>query len=339
MRPILGLRPREKKSERKMTTTSEDIDLQAAEWVARRDAGSLTPEGEAKFEAWLAADVRALGAYCRVEAALSRLERVGRVTKKELAAVRVQNAPAWSRRRFVLTGGVAASIATVGIVGTVLSFLSGETCYATGIGDVREFPLTDGSIITLNTNSEVSVKYTDETRRIHLLRGEALFDVAKNKRRPFVVFAGDTQVWAVGTSFSVSMLPSRPIQVLVKEGIVELKREAKGQMSPIRVNANTRVLSSTNDHVVAANLLPAKVARDLAWQYGRIAFDNQTLHDAANEFARYSDIRINIDPAVAHRTITGLFSSNDPIGFAKLTAAALDLQVEVNDKEVKLSAR
>ena len=79
-----------------------------------------------------------------------------------------------------------------------------------------------------------------------------------------------------------------------------------------------------------------KLVRDLAWQQGRIALDNQSLEDAAEEFARYSEIHVVVDPAVSDRTITGLFASNDPVAFAKAAAVVLKLQVEVRDSEVRI---
>jgi transmembrane sensor len=81
-----------------------------------------------------------------------------------------------------------------------------------------------------------------------------------------------------------------------------------------------------------------KLARDLEWQYGRIALDNETLVDAANEFARYSEVRIVVDPAVSNKTVTGLFASNDPIGFAKTAANVLRLTTEVRGNEVRIFA-
>jgi transmembrane sensor len=255
------------------------------------------------------------------------------------AQTRDSGAPMWTRRRVALQGGVAASIAAAGIVGATLWKSNQDESFATGIGQVREILLADGSIVTLNTNTKVSVRFTDENRKIHLLQGEAFFSVAKNKNRPFIVLAGNTQVRAVGTSFSVSMLPRRPTEVLVKEGVVELKRVDRSTAPPIRVSANTQVLTRQDAQIVAARLPEAKLVRSLAWQYGRIAFDNQKLQDAADEFARYSDIRIAVAPSVASRTVTGLFASNDPIGFAKTVAAVLELQVEVSDREVRLFGR
>lgn len=335
---MVSPRPQLKISVLKMMPTSEDIDRQAAEWAVRKCSGELSPEDELAFEAWLAGDARSLGAYCRVEAALFRIERAGGVAKPTLSSVPHKESIRFTRRNAFLAGGAAASILT-GVFGVGLWRHQQGARFSTRIGEVQEVPLDDGSIVTLNTNSEVAVKYTKELRQIHLLRGEALFDVAKNKKRPFIVLAGDTQVRAVGTSFSVSMLPQRPIQVLVREGVVELKPASSvARAVPVRVSANMRALSSPSDRIIAASLPQENVKRDLVWQYGQIAFDNETLSDAADEFARYNEVRIVVDPAVGNRTITGLFAATDPIGFAKLAAAALALHLRVDGREVRLSA-
>jgi len=320
----------------KMTPTSEDIDRQAAEWAIRRDLGALPPEDELAFEAWLADDPRALGAYCRVEAALFRIERAGGVAKPKLSSIRPMAAVRFTQRRAFIAGGAAAGI-LAGVIGIKRWQREQGLRLSTRIGEVREVPLDDGSVVTLNTSSEVAVQYSKDLRQINLLQGEALFDVAKNKDRPFIVLAGNTQVRAVGTSFSVSMLPKRPIQVLVREGVVEFKRaDNPARALPVRVSANMRALSSRSDRIIAASLPQESVKRDLVWQYGQIAFNNESLSDAADEFARYNEVRIVVDPAARGRTITGLFAASDPIGFAKLAAAALGLHLQVDGSEVRL---
>lgn len=316
-----------------MSLVNEEIYSRAAEWAAKRDLGGLTPEEDAEFSAWLAADIRHLGAYGRAEAVLERLKRVP--SSAVAAACLDATEPYWSRRRIVLTGSIAASFATV-VVGAGLWQRGQTATYATGIGQVREVVLSDGSVVTLNTNTRVGVNFTKDVRQIHLVQGEALFDVAKNKKRPFIVVAGDTKVRAVGTSFVVSMLPQRPVQVLVKEGVVELDRSISGKSMPARVSANTQVLASTDARFVAIDVPIAKVEREMAWRFGRIALDNQTLQDASETFARYSDIRLVVDPAVANRTVTGMFVANDPVAFAKAAAAVLNLRIEMSSGQVKL---
>jgi transmembrane sensor len=306
------------------------------------DAGALGPEETAIFEAWLAADIRHLGAYGKAEAVLARVQRISGVGGNALRPPAAMAAApfGWSRRRALLSGGAVAGLVAAGVSDTVLwrhRLEEDEQSYATAVGQIQKISLADGSIVTLNTNSRVVVRYSAQLREIHLNQGEALFDVAKNKKRPFVVFAGDAQIRAVGTVFTVRLLRRQPVQVLVKEGIVEVKRTDAAFSMPLSVRANTKTLISKNAPIVSKIVPEAQIARDLAWQAGQISFDNETIGDAAEEFARYSDTRIVVDPAIANRTVTGLFVSNDPVGFAMAAAKVLNLHAEVYAKEVKIS--
>lgn len=201
---------------------------------------------------------------------------------------------------------------------------------------MREVVLADGSIVSLNTNSEISIQFTNEARNINLMRGEALFDVAKNRNRPFIVSAGETRVRAVGTSFMVSLLPKKPIQVFVREGVVELRCADALAAIPVRAGANIRATAPPGAPITTVAIPNEQLVRELAWQRGRIALDNQTLADAAGEFARYSEVHIIVDPGISNRTITGLFASNDPVGFAKAAASVLKLRMEVRGSEVRI---
>lgn len=317
-----------------MSSINHEIDRQAAKWAARRDLGELSAGEEAAFEAWLAADVRHLGAYGRAEAVLSRLERLNGVALD--AAPESDAAPSgWTRRRMLLTGAAAASL-VVGVGIAEIYFRRQQETFATEIGQMREVVLADGSVVSLNTNSEISVQFTREARNISLLRGEALFDVAKNKHRPFIVAAGNTRVRAVGTSFMVSMLPQKPVQVLVREGVIELRRADTPEAKPVRASANIRAIVQPGAPIVTVSMREEKLMRDLAWQRGSIALDNQTLADAAGEFARYSEVRIIVAPDVSNKTVTGLFAAHDPVGFARAAASVLKLQMEVKGSEVRI---
>ena len=318
-----------------MSLKNQEIDSLAADWAARRDLAILSEVEEAEFQAWLAADARHLGAYGRAEAVLSRLERL-RGAGLDSASPEEAEPPKRIGRRLVLSGAAAAGIAAA-VAGT--QYLRKDTIeqdYATAIGQVRKVVLADKSVVTLNTDTRIKVRFTEELREINLLQGEALFDVAKNKKRPFIVTAGDTQVRAVGTSFTVTALPQRPVAVLVREGVVELRRDGDTAAIPVRASANIQAIAPVNAPIVTVALPKEKLVRNLAWQGGQLALDNQSLEEAANEFARYSRMRIVVAPSVSEKTITGLFATNDPVGFAKAAAGVLKLQVEVRESEVRI---
>lgn len=310
-----------------MSSTNHEIDSLAADWAAKRDLGPLSPAEQAEFEAWLNADLRHLGAYGRAEAVLARLERLNGVDMEMAEDSGV------TRRRMLVAGGAAAGLAAAIGIAFVPRGGVAQT-FSTQIGQVREVVLADGSVVSLNTNSEIAVRFSDAARDISLVKGEALFNVAKNPNRPFVVAAGETRVRAVGTSFTVSRLPQKPVQVLVREGIVEVQRD--DDEPPVRATANIRAIAAVDAPIVTVAMPEEKLVRNLEWQYGRIALDNETLANAASEFARYSEVRIIVDPAISGRTVTGLFASNDPVGFAKAAAAVLKLQTEVKGNAVRI---
>jgi transmembrane sensor len=318
-----------------MSSRNQEIDSRSADWAAKRDLGDLSLQEQAEFEAWLAADPRHLGAYGRAEAVLCRVERLNGLNLEGDAKEKTEQST-WSRRRIVMAGGAAASLAI--LVGIARKFRDGaqEDSYSTEIGQMREVVLADGSIVSLNTNSEISVQFSKQARNVSLLRGEAVFDVAKNKRRPFIVSAGDTRVRAVGTSFMVSLLPKKPVQVLVREGVIEMRRADALGAKPVRASAHMRAIARPGAPIVTQAMPDEKLAQNLAWQRGSIALDNQTLADAADEFARYSEVRIIVAPSVSNRTVTGLFVSHDPVGFAKAVTSVLKLRMEVKGREVRI---
>jgi len=322
-------------------SSAKEIERAAAAWLARRDGG-LSEQEQAEFSAWLAADARHLGAYARAEAIMAALERAGAGGTGALRSAPVlagsgDGEPLVTRRQAVLTGSLAAGLAAAGAGVAFLPSLLSREHYATGRGETREVVLSDGSLLTLNTASQVMVRYSERERRIVLTSGEALFDVAKNKARPFIVEARDTQVRAVGTSFTVKTLPSEPVQILVREGVVEVKQPRRPAAAPVKLSANTVAVASSQSPISTEKLTPSQVTRGLAWREGRIAFDNRTLADAAHEFARYSEIRILVAPDVESQTVTGLFVANDPVGFAKAAALSLGLKAQISNRDISIS--
>jgi transmembrane sensor len=322
--------------------TAHEIDQEAAEWAARVDRG-LSSDEQSDLDAWLAGDVRRVGAYGRMRAIALRTERaaaLGSAYRPADFAPRRSTRP--SRRKLLLAGGaMAAGMAGAAVLGWTW-YASGR--FQTRKGQMRQVALADGSVVTLNTASLVSVDFSGRRREVRLLTGEALFDVAHDKARPFVVVAGMTEARAVGTSFSVLHLPGKAVQVLVREGVVEVTRTDEPTAAPMRVNVNMCAISSAETPRGAATALSVAavpeegVSRALAWRDGRIAFEGETLAAAAAEFARYSDIRIVVeDPALAREEIAGLYETDDPVGFARAVAASLRAQAEVSDGAVRIS--
>lgn len=312
--------------------SSKEVYDAAAGWAAKLDAGSLSAAEQATLETWLSADTRHYGALAQAQALL--------VPAQERTPMHPAQSVKPPRRMFIIGGGIAAGLAVAAGSATYVARVWNEGRYRTQIGEMRVIPLSDGSVVFLNTNSEMVVRYSRSQRNIELIRGEALFDVAKNKQRPFVVQTGATQVRAVGTSFSVKVLPDQPVQVLVREGVVEVKRQDVPVAPAVLVASNNRALAPPDAPIVAEPVETAEVGRALAWRVGRLAFHGEPLNVAASEFARYSPVRIQIDdPEIANRKVIGLFVSTDPVGFANAVAVSLDLHAEISGERIRLSRK
>lgn len=309
--------------------TADDIDEAAAGWAARADRG-LTPAETAELEGWLRGDIRRSGAYARMTWALMSTEPV------VAAAQGVRAPPRITRRQWIAGGGaIAASLAGVGVyLGS-----SRPAAYSTRKGEKKVVSLHDGSVMTLNTATRLEVRFTNDRRLIRLVDGEALFDVAKDRTRPFIVSARNAEVRAVGTSFTVSNVDSAPVEVLVREGVVDVRRANGPEQAPTRVTANSRaILARDTGAVAVAHVDEAQLGTDLAWKDGKIVFQGETLAAAAARFSRYSDIGIVIvDPDLGAEKVAGVFDANDPVGFAKSMALSLNATAEIRADVVRLA--
>jgi transmembrane sensor len=316
--------------------TARQIDAEAASWAARIDRGHLVPGGEQAFQAWMQADMRCAGAYARMRALALTSERA-RALGPEFDPAAFSPTPFLARRMVLKVGGAVTASALVALAGA-WEVLRHRGRFSTGKGETKVVALKDGSVVTLNTASEIRVNYSEMVRGVELISGEALFDVAKNRARPFVVAAGDTSVRVVGTSFTVRRLDATPVQVLVREGIVEVFKPAADAM-PVRITANGMAVAPADGDAIAASAIPAaQVHRQLAWQNGQLAFEGETLAQAVEEFSRYSDTRIVIDdPVLAKEEIAGLFKATDPVGFAQKIAVSLNAHATIGEGEVRLT--
>ena len=146
---------------------------------------------------------------------------------------------------------LACALAIVAIPGLQqVLFGLGAPHYQTAIGERSTFTLSDGSVVTLNTNSELTVHFSEARRDIRLSRGEATFNVAKNRERPFVVRAGDGVVWAVGTAFNVRYASSlqssnAAVDVMVTEGTVKVFTDI-GTVSDAKLTVDADELQRAN---------------------------------------------------------------------------------------------
>jgi transmembrane sensor len=295
---------------------------EAAAWVARMDGDDWSSEQEEQLQRWLGEDPVRQGLLLRAQGLWLSLE--------DPAVAEMPQAPTRSTifpRRAVLAGGLAAIAASA--AGLFFFTGGGGRVYATDLGEIRQVPLEDGSLATINTASRIEVNFKPDLRLISLEEGEAWFKVAKNAARPFMVRAGDVWVRAVGTAFSVRR-NSQGAEVIVTEGVVQTWSDSDSSRKLLVGGGGRALVGRTQLAELAPD--PAKADRDLAWREGKIELVDETLADAVGEFNRYNQRKILLrDSNVASEQVDGVFSANDPESFALAVHSLLDVPVDMSD--------
>jgi transmembrane sensor len=207
------------------------------------------------------------------------------------------------------------------------------TVLTTAKGEFRRVPLQDESIANINSGSQIEVSFTRHQRRIDLRKGEAWFEVAKDKSKPFIVAAGDALVRAVGTAFSVRRLAAGS-EVLVTEGTVEVwTGDGRGQRR--LVTAGEHAFLAQDARAVSVTRQPDEISRKLAWREGKLVLTRQTLGEAVADFNRYSTRTIVIaDPALRDKRLVGQYQLDAPELFAKDVSLVLDVPVEITADKI-----
>ena len=351
------------------TNDPERIEATAAVWLSLRDRGMSESE-TAAFMRWLQQDARHAEAFNALDLVWREFNRAAALRpaaagepeaalldpqpRRPFVRLRARWTRSAGRRRPMLAGALAAAAAlTLAWVG--FRAVSGPPPTAvTGVGAFQRLELEDGSVVQLNTDSAVNVRYTPTERRVQLLRGEAHFTVAKNPARPFTVAAGRVAVRAVGTAFNVRLRPEA-VEVLVTEGRVEVKDSVRGESLLGRTaGAEPAVLTQGERAVIAAVATvaaPAATAlvepvsapvieRTLAWQERRLEFDATPLSEVVAEFNRYNRHQIVIaDPRLAAKQFGGNFRADGHEAFVSLLEASFDVVAEREGGRTVLHSR
>jgi transmembrane sensor len=325
-----------------------DLHHTAASWHGLFEDRVPTSTEREQFEAWLDADPRHRAAYDSIDcswdfvAAAAVDERVMAMRREALAAPGKRSV-SWGR-----PAAIAASIVVCVLVfGSVWRFGSGganqiDGEFVTQVGQRSSITLNDGSTVVLNTASRIHVDFNARERRVQLLAGQALFNVAKNYPLPFVVEAGDRRVTAHGTAFDIRLEDHNQLQVTLIEGRVSV--------DPLRPNGSTPAMSDHEDLlpgdqlVIAPRGAPEKHKADLtkatSWREGQIILDDDTLENAIAEVNRYSARKIILaDPKLASLRLSGVFIAGHSDTFVETVTENFPIKATASrDGRVLLSA-
>jgi transmembrane sensor len=312
------------------------VDEQAATWAARLDGDVLEANERAELDAWLAtspAHRAALSAYCQfsadLEEQLPALVASGAVQMPPAASAAAKPRRTWLFPAF-------ASVALAAAAAAAVMLWPGRSTpqienVATAVAQRTEHTLADGTRVELNAHTSLRFENTKSERRVRLSGGEALFSVAKDHTRPFLIETPNGSVRVTGTIFNVrnDAIGAVSLQVTVVEGSVEVRPidpASAGVARPHSLGAGDQ-LTATAAGVEVRQLSSAVIDDVLAWREGQVVFNDVPLVEVAAHFARYHGRRINVDPAVANEKIGGRFGLDDFAAFTAGLDAALRVSV------------
>lgn len=318
------------------------ITQEAADWHARLRSPSVSELDKARFRAWVAGDPARRREFDAISAMWDQLSALAQSPEvlgelRRAGGQQAEHAPAApprgiSRRAIVGWALAASVVATAGLVSW--QWLPAPELYATGIGEQRVVQLGDGSVITLNTSSQVSVRFSRSQRRVELLNGQANFAVAKDATRPFIVSAGGGETLAVGTEFDVYKRAHDTLVTLI-EGRVTVTTPLTGT-SGVALSAGERASYGTQR---APQRTTADLQRASAWRAHKLDFADTPLSEAIAEANRYSILKIELrGPDLADAKISGVFDAGRNDSVAEGVRAYFGLRLErVGDHLIVLS--
>ena len=327
-----------------LADVTDDMLEAAMMWRLRLSEPQWSADDEAELEVWLQSDDRHARAFERTgqvwsffDPHLAAPEMLG-ARQALLGRVRRQASGRWTgpaavlrapSRRAVGIGMAAAMLAAAGI----WPLASQGDVYRTGLGERRIIRLTDGSVVTLDAMSRLSVRYSKGARTLVLGKGQARFDVAKDPSRPFTVTARDRNVIATGTAFNIDMVDPEVRVTLIEGRVLVVSRSPQLALTrreqpaePVELTAGEAFVSRRDapPQLVAT----ADVAQATAWQSGRLSFDREPLGEAVERMNRYSERKITVaDAATANVRVSGEFNAGDIDAFLEAVNGFLPVRV------------
>jgi transmembrane sensor len=307
---------------------NKDLLDEASLWISKLDR-DLSDKEVGELKAWLNFSPKHVGAFIQLAELWDKMESLSQLS--ELFPHKPQRSSNKKVTVFALAASIIfASLISVGMwLNSDILWGQGEaqivqfnSDYSTKIGEQSTFFLQDKTKLELNTNSLVTVTYTDKQRVLELLRGEMHVTVAHNKQKPLSVYAGSNIIQAVGTAFNVE-LGSEKVELIVTDGKVLVSDINKLSAAPLEledvylppesfaVSKGQKAQLRASDTIIIGSD-EVKLASDLAWQQGNIIFRGESLAEAMQEVSRYTNYQFDfVDEKIKRLQIAGLFKTSD----------------------------
>ncbi len=317
---------------------ARQIEAEAADWLLKRDNSSWSEKDQEALDEWLGQALAHKAAFWRLEEGWKRADRIASLGLPSQYGENLQQRFRDSWKPLAL----AASLALAAFVGfSQLGDFGADDQprgqrIATSVGGHKLVELGDGSRIELNTATSVTASVTSKAREVWLEQGEAFFDVHHSKKVPFIVHAGPKTVTVLGTKFSVRR-DGEKVTVAVLSGRVRVtEAKASDTSGTMQVAAGSIAITEPSAAIVTENA-PTTVQAELAWRDGQLIFRNDTLAEAAAEFNRYNDKKLQVVGKAAELKIGGSFKASNVEGFARLLRDAYGLEISQQDDQIRVS--
>ena len=314
----------------------EEIAAQAAAWVVRLHADDVTVADWDAAAVWLGADPVHQRAFDEAEGlwrAADELRRVQAAPVVDLARHR-QRRSGLSRRWLVAAPAMAAAVAAAVLLAPLLQS-SPAVVYRTMPGETRKVALEDGSTVQLNGGSTLSVKMERGRRLVHMDQAEAVFDVAHDAGRPFLIDVGESQVRVVGTAFNIRRSAGET-EVSVLRGVVEVS-DLDAPSRKVRLTVGQAVRRADADDQMAVESVDVRTAA--AWTQGRRAYDDRPLSEIAADLSRAFATPVAVAPDAANLRFSGVLLLDDEAAVIERLERFLPIKAAREPQGVRLERR
>lgn len=305
----------------------KQVQITAADWVARL-SGSPDESDWLAFEAWLQAAAGHRAAYDKAMALWLDVDRQAEALAAALSdrgQVRARANSAW------LGGGMAAVAAVAVTFASLHPFRPAPTSYVTAHGERRAITLADGTRITLNGGSKISVRLERTRREVTLAQGEAAFEVVHDAGRPFEVQVGDQTLHDLGTEFDV-IRSGGLIDVTVRQGLVDV-RPADGRHG-VALGPGSRLRH--REGAVDSQVMRVSADDVFAWRSGQLIYRGRSLGDVVADLNRYGDQQVRVEGSAADLRFSGVLAIGDQPAMVRRLTALLPLSASRQDGVITL---
>lgn len=330
---------------------------EASLWISKLDRG-MTDKELSELKAWLNVSQKHVETFLQLAELWDKMESLSQLSEL------FPHKPQYSSNKNFPVYAWAASIIFASLISLGMwlnadvfwgqgaaQIVQFNSKYETKVGEHSTFFLQDKTKLELNTNSLVTVTYTNKQRVFELLRGEIHVTVAHNKHKPLSVYAGSNIIQAVGTAFNVE-LGSEKVELIVTDGKVLVSDINKLSAAPLEledvylspqsfaVSKGQKAQLKASDNIIIGSD-EVKLASDLAWQQGNLIFRGESLAEAMQEVSRYTNYQFDFsDEEIKKLQIAGFFKTADINSFLVALESNFDVTYEKMSKNrIKLSKK